>query len=90
MGMLRGGMPESRAITEVTSFTWLTSPAEGMWYPTVTVGESVAEGQTVGHIRDLIGEPLAALTSSHGGIVLFVTSSPAMQEGGLVMAVGAP
>jgi predicted deacylase len=90
LGMLSGGVPESRAITEVTSFTWLTSPAEGMWYPTATVGESVAEGQTIGHIRDLFGTLLADIASPHGGIVLFVTSSPAMQENGLVMAVGAP
>ena len=83
-------MPESRAIIEVTSFTWLTSPAEGMWYPTAAVGESVAVGQTIGHIRDLFGTPLADIASPHGGIVLFVTSSPAMQENGLVMAVGAP
>jgi predicted deacylase len=90
MGMLGGGMRESRAMTEVTSLMWLPSPAEGMWYPALTVGESLGDGQTVGHIRDLFGTPLAAIASPHGGIVFFVTSSPAMQGRGLVMAVGAP
>ena len=89
LGMVAGGPPEPASVTEVTAFTWLRSPAEGLWYPTVAAGDSVAAGQVIGRTTDLFGSPLAEITSPHGGVVLFVTSSPAMPNDGLVMAVGA-
>lgn len=90
LGMLSGEPLEPRAVTEVAAFTWLRSPAEGLWYPTVAAGDEVSEGQVIGNVRDLFGAPLADITTPHGGVVLFVTSSPAMPTDGLVMAVGAP
>lgn len=89
LGMLAGGPPEPAPVTEVTAFTWLRSPAEGLWYPTVAAGATVADGQVIGRITDLFGGPLAEITTPHGGVVLFVTSSPAMPNDGLVMAIGA-
>ena len=90
LGMLPGGPPSPQDVTEVTAFTWLRSPAEGLWYPAVAAGDEVREGQTIGSIHDLFGEPLADIPAPHGGVVLFVTSSPAMPNDGLVMAIGAP
>ena len=91
LGMLPGGIAGAApAVTEVTAFTWLRSPAEGLWYPSVAAGDEVADGQTIGTIRDLFGQPVADVPAPHGGVVLFVTSSPAMPNDGLVMAIGAP
>jgi uncharacterized protein len=73
---------------EIDRFTWLNSPAEGMWYPSVAVGESVREGQVLGRIGDLFGDTLAEITAPHDGHVLFITSSPAMRAEGLILAVG--
>ena len=87
--MLDGDVPPAAPV-EVGRFTWLTSPAEGMWYPAVAVGDEVAEGQTIGRVGDLFGEPLAEIAAPHAGHVLFVTSSPAMRLDGLVLAIGAP
>lgn len=89
LGMVAGAAPEAKDVTEVTAFTWLRSPAEGLWYPTVAAGDEVTDGQVIGRIHDLFGEPLAEITTPHGGVVLFVTSSPAMPNDGLVMAIGA-
>jgi predicted deacylase len=73
---------------ELDSFTWLNSPAEGMWYPSVAVGETVAAGQTIGRIGDLYGATIAEIQAPHAGDVLFITSSPAMRADGLILAIG--
>ncbi len=88
LGMLDGAVPEANPI-EIDRFTWLTSPAEGMWYPAVAVGEAVREGQTIGRVGDLFGDTLAEVTAPHDGDVLFITSSPATRADGLVLAIGA-
>jgi hypothetical protein len=59
-----------------------------MWYPTVQVGEQVAADQTIGRIANVYGDPLAEIVAPHDGTVLFITSSPAMKENGLCIAVG--
>ena len=87
LGMLAGEVP-SAAITEVDRFTWLRSPAEGMWYPSVAVGEQVREGQTIGRIADLYGDTLAEVSAPHDGAILFITSAPAMPHDGIIIAVG--
>jgi predicted deacylase len=86
LGILEGEVRPHRPV-EVDRFTWLYSPAEGMWYPAVAVGEHVAEGQAIGRIGDLFGETLAEVRAPHGGDVLFVTSSPAMRAEGILLAI---
>lgn len=90
LGMLEGDASESVSDppVEIDRFTWLTSPAEGMWYPAVAVGEQVAEGQTVGRVTDLFGDHRGDLAAPHAGTVLFITSSPAMRKEGLALAIG--
>lgn len=88
LGMLGGQPSQTKPAIEIGRFTWLTSPAEGMWYPSVAVGEAVAAGQSLGRVGDLFGDTLAEVTAPHAGDVLFITSSPAMRESGLLLAVG--
>jgi uncharacterized protein len=90
LGMLPGGPPVEKPVTIINSFTWLTSPAEGMWYPAVQAGNQVTAGQVIGEVLDLFGEPRGEISTPHDGVVLFVTSNPAMRENGLVMAIGSP
>jgi predicted deacylase len=87
LGMLEGA-PVAHTPVEIEQFTWLRSPAEGMWYPSVKVGDHVREGDTIGRIGNLYGDTLADLASPHDGAVLFITSAPAMPIDGLLMAVG--
>jgi len=88
LGMVDGQSDEVASLVEIDRFTWLTSPAEGMWYPAVRVGETVREGQAIGRIGDLFGDTQAELTAPHDGDVLFITSAPAMRRDGLLLAVG--
>lgn len=90
LGMVEGEiMPPLTPILECEKFTWLMSPAEGMWYPTVVVGDPVREGETIGRIADLFGDSVAQISAPHDGYVLFVTSSPAMKQEGILLAIGA-
>jgi predicted deacylase len=88
LGMLDGEVAET-APRELDRSTWMRSPAEGMWYPAVEVGEWVREGRTIGRIGNLYGDTVAEIVAPHNGVVLFVTSAPAMRTDGLILAIGA-
>ena len=88
LGMRDGAPRETPGLIEIERFTWLNSPAEGMWYPSVAVGETVQDGQSIGRIGDLFGDTLAEILAPHDGDVLFVTSSPAMRQDGILLAIG--
>jgi predicted deacylase len=88
LGMLDGDVQASKPV-EIDQFTWLRSPVEGMWYPSVEVGAQVGEGQNIGRIGNLYGDTLAEISAPHAGVILFITSAPAMPHDGLIIAVGA-
>ena len=88
LGMLDGEVQPSEPV-EIDQFTWLRSPVEGMWYPSVEVGAQVREGQDIGRIGNLYGDTLAEISAPHAGVILFITSAPAMPHDGLIIAVGA-
>jgi uncharacterized protein len=87
LGMLDGEVQSFEPI-EIGEFTWLRSPVEGMWYPSVDVGARVLEGQNIGRIGNLYGDTLVEIKAPHGGVILFITSAPAMPQDGLIIAVG--
>jgi predicted deacylase len=87
LGMLEGEVRRHEPV-EIEQFTWMRSPAEGMWYPSVEVGAQVREGQNIGRIGNLYGDTLAEISAPHDGVVLFITSAPAMPHDGLMTAVG--
>jgi len=88
LGMLSGAQHDVPAPIQVQQFTWLYSPTEGLWYPSVQVGDAVTSGQTIGGIFDIFGDQLATIKAPHGGDILFLTSSPAMKEQGILLAIG--
>jgi predicted deacylase len=87
LGMLDGEVRRNEPV-EIGEFTWLRSPVEGMWYPSVDVGARVLEGQNIGRIGNLYGDTLTEISAPHDGVVLFITSAPAMPQDGLIIAVG--
>lgn len=90
LGMTEGNVPAPLTpIIELDRFTVVSAPTEGMWYPGVIVGDLVLAGETVGRIGSLFGDHLADITAPHDGYILYATSSPAMREGGLALAIGA-
>jgi hypothetical protein len=47
------------------------------------------EGQVLGRIRNLWGEAREDIVAPQDGVVLFITSSPAMGAKGLLLGLGA-
>jgi predicted deacylase len=88
LGVLTDGPEPAPEPTVLSSFEWLYSPAAGMFYTKVHVGDEVREGDVVGTVGSLYGEMLAEVRSPVDGPVLFLTTSPAMHDGGLLMGIG--
>jgi predicted deacylase len=73
----------------VRRFIWLRSEQAGWWQPAVEPGAEVAEGSLLGELRNLWGDVLEEVRSPADGVILFVTTSPAVAADGLVLGLGA-
>jgi hypothetical protein len=59
-----------------------------MWYPNVSPGDVVKEGEQIGTVRDLFGDTLEEIVSPMNGVVLFLTINPSVLDNGLLMGIG--
>jgi predicted deacylase len=88
LGML-AGEPESTPGQRVYSASQpITSPAEALWYPEVDLTAEVTAGQRIGRIESLFGDLLAEITAPATGTILYLTSSPAVRDNGLLGSIG--
>jgi uncharacterized protein len=71
-------------------FHWLYCQHEGWWEPAEQVGGAVTEGQVLGTVSSLDGtEILETIRAPSDGVLMFVTSSPAVAADGLLLGLGA-
>jgi uncharacterized protein len=71
-------------------FLWLRCAQAGWWAPTVTAGEQVSEGQVLGTVSSLDGSvEQESITAPADGVIIFLTSSPAVADDGLLLGLGA-
>ena len=73
----------------VGCFVWLRTTVGGWWEAKVRAGERVEAGTLIGSITDLYGDPVEEIVCPEAGVVLFVTTSPAVEENGLLLGLGA-
>jgi len=91
LGLLTDQPPTVHEPPRILSrFEWLRSPHEGIFLCDVRVSDKVGKGQVLGRMVDLLGNPLAEITSPDDGVVLFVVTSPAIKRDGLLLGVGVP
>jgi predicted deacylase len=88
IGMLLPAESSPVEATVFRRFLWLYSPDHGWWEPEVRVGDTVDAGQVVGTVRTILGEELQQLTTPAGGVVLFMTSVPAILQEGILLGLG--
>jgi len=81
--------PAGRVSTLLTREAWLRSDVNGYWHPAVEVGDLVLAGQPVGEVRDAFGAVCRAIEAPIGGVILFLVTSLAMNEGDPLLAIGA-
>jgi uncharacterized protein len=85
-----GAGPDRPPPTQLRRFLWLRCDDEGWWEPAVRPGEAVAQGQPLGTVSSIDGaQVLQTITAPAAGVPLFVTSSPAVAAGGLLLGLGA-
>ncbi len=93
LGMSRGGAhwEDDRPPTNLRDFDWLYCRKAGWWEPRAQVGEHVGEGQVVGTVTSIDAATVQEeIHASADGTVLFLTSSPAVSDNGLLLGIGAP
>jgi uncharacterized protein len=72
-------------------FLWLRCASGGWWEPTVEVGQHVNAGELLGTVSTIDGgEVLESIHAPATGIPMFITTSPAVLEDGLLLGLGAP
>jgi hypothetical protein len=82
--------PAPTAPVYLNRFIWPRTPAAGWWEPAVLAGETVTAGQVLGTVSSLDGGTvLETFAAPADGVILFVTSSPAVAAGGLLLGLGA-
>jgi predicted deacylase len=74
---------------QVGAFIWLRSTNEGWWDSAVDAGDEVAEGGLLGRVRNLWGDVLEEIVAPRAGVILFITTSPAVAADGLLLGLGA-
>ncbi|MBB5180301.1 hypothetical protein HNQ44_001729 [Planomicrobium koreense] len=73
----------------ISVFDWYRSDRRGLWYPVINVGDEVAKGQLLGTLADEFGDTLQEIRSHTDGVVLFLVSSLAINDGDPLLAIGA-
>lgn len=67
---------------------WMRSEHDGLFYPSVKVGDRVKAGQPMGHVSDYLGRQVQALLAPADGAILFLVTTLAMNNGDPLLAVG--
>jgi hypothetical protein len=89
LGMLPGDpMPPRPDMRSVGRFVWLRSTEEGWWQPDVRAGDEVRAGSSLGTMRNLFGDVIEEIPAPEDGVVLFLTTSPAVLANGLLLGLG--
>jgi predicted deacylase len=89
LGMLSDSPTPPRGQQLVDRFLWLRSANEGWWEPVVRAGEVVSHGAALGTVKNFFGDVLEDVIAPEDGVVLFLTSSPAVNADGLLLGLGA-
>jgi predicted deacylase len=80
--------PPSAEMQSVGSFVWLRCRNAGWWEADVAPGDEVRETQSLGRVHNLFGDVLEEIQAPRDGVILFLTTSAAVGDGGLLLGLG--
>ena len=90
LDMLPGPVRSPRAdMRLVGAFDWLRCRGAGFWESAVSAGDEVAAGELLGRVTTLHGELEEEIRAPRDGVVLFLTTSAAVSDDGLLLGLGA-
>jgi hypothetical protein len=81
--------PPRQEMQFVGAFDWLRCREAGWWEAAVAVGAEVAGGELLGRVKNLYGDVLEELQAPRDGVVLFLTTTAAVSDDGLLLGLGA-
>lgn len=87
LGVLEGDVATRPGQRTFGSSRPVFTPSEGLWFPEVDLLQDVVAGQRIGRVENLFGEQVAEITAPADGIVLYLTSSPAVRSDGLLGSI---
>ncbi|HLY86953.1 MAG TPA: succinylglutamate desuccinylase/aspartoacylase family protein [Gaiellaceae bacterium] len=73
----------------VGAFEWLRCRRAGFWEAVVGAGDEVRQGQVLGRVTSLHGDVEEKILAPREGVVLFLTTSAAVSDDGLLLGLGA-
>lgn len=88
MGVVAGWPTLTTAPTIVSDMIWPQSDVDGIFYPHVKVGERIRAGTVIGTLHDYFGNLIKPVHAPVNGLVMFVTTSPAVMRNGTLMGLG--
>jgi predicted deacylase len=86
LGIVEGPVTEFSPL-EHDGWLWLRTEKAGWWQPAVEVGAQVGAGELLGTVSGLLGEDEVEIRAPKSGVPLFITSSPAVLDDGLLMGL---
>ena len=90
LGMTTDGKINGTEPTLLSRFLWLRCARAGFWDAAAAAGEKVSAGQVLGTVSSLDGSQLQeTITAPADGVIIFLTTSPAVTDDGLLLGLGA-
>jgi hypothetical protein len=88
LGMHEGDYAPPPAPTRFQEFLWVRSTHAGFFRKNFKAGDTIRAGESLGTLVDLWGEPIEEIVGPVSGTAIFVTTSPAIAENGLIAGIG--
>jgi uncharacterized protein len=83
------GEPGAARSRDVGDFVWMRCARAGFWAAAVGPGDAVEAGALLGEVRDLYGDVIEEIRAPKPGVLLFLTTSAAVADDGLLLGLGA-
>lgn len=87
-GIIPGKPSPPPAPVWIDKYEVLNANTDGVWEPKVKMGATVAQGQTVGLVRDYFGRVIEEYKAPSAGLILYILGTPPANAGEPLYEVG--
>ncbi len=78
---------ENIAITQLKNQVYMRAESQGIFFSDLRSGDTVKEGEVVGHVQDEFGKVSIELKAPHSGIILYKIGTPPVNVGETIMCI---